>query len=166
MHCNEIETRLDAYIDGEMPAEEITALEIHLNECSACRRELKARRKLRRLFSGQPRVTAPPGLLERIVAAAGEEGDRTEHLAGSPDLRWWRRARWPLVFVGAASLVFVLVLLVLPKLREREGGGVLTVPFTTPARVVVPRYGEKAGQRAPVKFGGIDVGETLQRRLK
>ena len=159
MRCDRIETLLDAFIDGETSAEETAALEAHLDQCPACSRELESRRELRRLFSGRPPVRAPEGLQDRIVAAVaeGEGGDRTERRAGSAGSRRWRRARWPLALAAAAALAFAVVS---PFLRQPEDGDAPVPPFTTPARVVVPRYGEKAGQDTPVKFGGIDLGRT------
>ncbi|MFH2053413.1 MAG: anti-sigma factor [bacterium] len=159
MRCERIETLLDAYVDRETSAEETAALETHLQECPACRRELESRRELRRLFSGRPQVTAPAGLQDRIVAAVSEseDGDRTERRGENPASLRWRRARWPLALAAAAVLAFALVL---PSLRTQEGGDASAPPFTSPARVVVPRYGEKAGQDTPVKFGGIDLGRN------
>ncbi|MGD9548387.1 MAG: anti-sigma factor [Candidatus Krumholzibacteriia bacterium] len=159
MRCERIETLLDAYVDHETSAGETAALETHLQECPTCRRELESRRELRRLFSGRRKVAAPTGLQDRIVAAVaeGEDGDRTERRAGNLASRRWRRARWPLALAAAAVLAFAVVL---PSLRRQEGVDAVAPAFTTPSRVVVPRYGEKAGQDTPVKFGGIDLGRN------
>jgi anti-sigma factor (TIGR02949 family) len=158
MRCDQTETRLDAYIDGEMPAEKMATLETHLGTCPACRRELESRRALRRVFSDRPKVTAPAGLQERILAAAGQEA---AHPVERSDPRWWRRARWPVALAAAASLALVVML---PSLWDRETADDFAAPFSTPARVVVPRFGEMAGQETPVKFGGIDLGDASERR--
>lgn len=160
MRCDQIEPRLDAFLDGELTAEEIAVLQSHLDGCPTCRRETESRRELRRAFAARPRVAAPSGLQDAILAAAdsGKVGLRAGRPAGHRN-----RVRWGLALAAAASLAVVALL---PRLLEREAGQDRAAPFTTPARVIVPRYGEKAGQKAQAKFGGIDLAGASQGRLK
>jgi negative regulator of sigma E activity len=117
-------------------------------------------------------VGAPMGLRERILAAAttSETAAATaaERLAGhparptpgNPKSHRWRRAAWPLAVAAAASLALVVLG---PDLLSRRQGQDQAPPFSTPARIIVPRYGEQAGQITPVRFGGIDLGGPSQR---
>jgi anti-sigma factor RsiW len=154
MRCESMEMKLEAYVDGELARDEIKLLEAHLDKCAACRRELESRRALRRLAASRPKVTAPVDLQDRILSAAAARvrGDQVGRQAGSTDSRWWRRARWPLALAAAASLALAVLV---PGMLDNQQPTHLAAPFTTPARVVVTRFGEQAGQVTPVKFGGI-----------
>jgi anti-sigma factor RsiW len=154
-----MDKKLDAYVDGELASGDIKLLEAHLEECAACGRELESRRALRRLAASRPRVTAPVDLQDRILSAAAARvrGDQVGRTPGSPDSRWWRRARWPLALAAAASLALAVLV---PGMLDNQQPAHQTAPFTTPARVVVTRFGEQAGQVTPVKFGGIVLNRT------
>lgn len=93
--------RLDAYQEGELPADERGEVKGHLETCAACRARLQALRGLGRRLSSLPREAPPEGLARRIVAAIRE---REEALAGR---RLARHLRVP----ALATLAAVLVLL-------------------------------------------------------
>jgi anti-sigma factor RsiW len=67
---NHQEERLSAYVDGELLADEIVAVEQHLHECASCSDKVDALRRLGTLLSTIPeREPSPqflPGLMNRI----------------------------------------------------------------------------------------------------
>ena len=69
LDCEEAFRRLDDYVDRELSAEEIAAVEEHLAVCHQCSGEFTVERELLdgiRAKLGRLRV--PPGLLARISA--------------------------------------------------------------------------------------------------
>ena len=73
MSCNEIQN-LDAYADGELPADERRRVEQHLAICAACARELARLRKLSAII-GAYRPVLSSDALERIHNAVGQTWD-------------------------------------------------------------------------------------------
>ncbi|PID80339.1 hypothetical protein CSA17_06190 [bacterium DOLJORAL78_65_58] len=174
MRCDQIDTLLDAYIDGEWSTVEAglprARMEAHLAQCAACRAELESRRALRRACrEALPTSGAPADLRARIQAAASS-GATSSQPANHRVFRrrvFCRRTAWPLALAAAASLALVILV---PNLLPRRQDGDQPPAFSTPARVIVPRYGERAGRTMPARFGGIDLvggidsGEPSQRR--
>ncbi len=67
--------QLSAYHDGELGSAERLALEAHLAQCDACRRELAGLQALSRLVAQAGRAPLPAGLVERAhrrLEGAGE----------------------------------------------------------------------------------------------
>ena len=98
-----VDSQLDTYLDGELPAMETASLEAHLASCAACGRFRHRRLALRQAIAGQlPRFQAPEALPGRVRAALRElSGSRRAHpAAASPAWRW---------LVLAASLAVVAV---------------------------------------------------------
>ena len=73
MSCNEIQN-LDAYADGDLPADERARVEQHLAICAACARELARLRKLSAII-GAYRPVLSSDALERIHNAVGQTWD-------------------------------------------------------------------------------------------
>jgi mycothiol system anti-sigma-R factor len=100
MNCSEARTRLSAYVDGELTASEIAAVEGHCLECRACAALVRAEREFRQLLRRQPREAAPAELRARIRQRVRREA--VVALA----------RRWvPVSAVAAAAAVVVLVLM-------------------------------------------------------
>ena len=61
--------QLDAYVDGELRADELAAFEAHLRSCARCEPEVLARRELKQMAATLPQLPAPrsfqvtPGML-------------------------------------------------------------------------------------------------------
>ena len=71
-HWNQ--TRIDAYLDGELPAVEQEALRAHCDRCGTCRALLEDRRSLlNAIRSGRPRVEAPASLRDKVNALLESE---------------------------------------------------------------------------------------------
>jgi hypothetical protein len=87
--CDHVMDRLDELLDGELDADEATAVNDHLEMCAECHRELEAVRNLTAEAASLPRSIEPdndlwPGIAGRIEArrvVRGRFGWRSPHLA-------------------------------------------------------------------------------------
>ena len=74
MRCEEVRTRLDAYLDGELSETERPQLRDHVAGCVDCGPELAALERLRDNIRGAaPRYRAPPALRSQIRSAIRRE---------------------------------------------------------------------------------------------
>ena len=69
--CHEVLEDLERYLDGECPEQFEAAVARHLADCHPCLTRSDFERALRALIARHCRATAPPGLLERVVARLG-----------------------------------------------------------------------------------------------
>jgi anti-sigma factor RsiW len=99
----DVESQIDAQLDGELAAVEEAALEAHVAGCADCARFRDARLALRTAIAQQvPSFQAPAGLEERVRAAL--RGSSGSHRAYVPAARLgWR------ILAVAASLAIVAV---------------------------------------------------------
>jgi anti-sigma factor RsiW len=99
MKCQQMDERLDDYVDGNLDEAAAREVEQHLAACAACRAAEQATRRLLAHAAALPRSVAPPGDLwpgiERRVARRG--------LAG---LLAWRQP-WLLASAAAVALAVV-----------------------------------------------------------
>lgn len=113
--CARYDRMIEAYVDGECPADEAAALRVHVRDCAPCRRRAESLSRLQELvhdsLAAEP---APPGLWQKIdegldAVEAAPRADRFPRLAP-----WggWRRL---------AAVAAVLVLLVAGALALRPG---------------------------------------------
>ncbi len=72
INCEQADMLLNEYIDGELDAVTVAALEAHLAECDSCRREYEQLRELC-CAVGDAAEVAPPELHGRIMAAVRAE---------------------------------------------------------------------------------------------
>jgi anti-sigma factor (TIGR02949 family) len=79
LSCREAIERLWAYIDAELPNEEVDALKTHLEVCSACYPHYDFQKALCQFLRSQPQRCAPPELRRRIfLRLLAEEHSDTE----------------------------------------------------------------------------------------
>jgi len=64
--CEEALLRLEAYLDGELPDVEVTAVADHLTACFPCTDRASFEQALRTIIRRSCAEQAPPGLLERV----------------------------------------------------------------------------------------------------
>jgi len=100
MNCAEVQTRLPAYVDGELTVSEIAEVEGHCLECRQCAGLAGVEREFRRLLRRQPREPAPAQLRARILR-------RIRHDAVVTKGRRWL----PVSVIAVAAAVLVVVLL-------------------------------------------------------
>lgn len=111
--CLWVEENIDAYLDGELAAFEVSRLEAHLSECSTCSQELELARRVQSTLRTFPQQRCP----DRVVAAAR---DQVEGITRSTKLfhprtwipRWYER-RWQVATVAAMALIALVVGLVI-----------------------------------------------------
>ncbi len=98
-----LESELDAYLDGELAADDARELEAHLAHCPECVRFREERLALRAAIGAQlPTFPAPDALRKRIQMAA-------ESAARPRVPRRFAMRRWSGALALAASLTFVAV---------------------------------------------------------
>jgi anti-sigma factor RsiW len=97
------ESELDAYLDGELAADDLRELEAHLAQCPECVRFRDERLELRAAIAAEiPAFRAPETLRTRVqVAAASAARPRPAHR--------FTIGSWSSLLALAASLVFVAV---------------------------------------------------------
>ena len=118
------DARLNEYLDGTLPPESKREVELHIGECSACRRELEGLRALLADAAELPRSIQPPRDLWPDVAARLERASFT------------RRSVWSVRYVLAAAAV---LLITISSMITALGVGRSTRDRATTAQVVVGR---------------------------
>jgi anti-sigma factor (TIGR02949 family) len=93
--CQDVQARLDFYIDNELQTETNLAVSEHFERCGACAREADDRRELRMKLQATVRQAAVPTDLERRVRERIRESSRPQS------------APWRLMAIAAAVLACV-----------------------------------------------------------
>jgi hypothetical protein len=99
---------LSAFADGELPDDEVKALEEHLRNCARCRRELALHQGISRALVLEPLPEVSLSLRRRI----GQIGAPASRVALLRDRRWAVPAAAAMLVIGIASTV---------ALRSRSG---------------------------------------------
>jgi len=73
MNCKKIKKLLQLYIDDALTFGEKQLVEQHLEECSACRTELKSLSATAKLIKSLPEVSTPPDFTQNIMAKISQE---------------------------------------------------------------------------------------------
>jgi anti-sigma factor RsiW len=73
MTCNEIESRLPAYLEHLLSPDEKETIEGHLASCAHCSRACEAIRKTQGIVKNLPEVEPPPFFEQRIMSGVQEE---------------------------------------------------------------------------------------------
>lgn len=98
MKCQEMDERLDDYVDGALDAAAAAEVERHLASCAACRAAEQATRRLLAHAAALPRSVAPPRDLWPGI-------ERTIGRRGLADVLAWRQ---PWLLAAAAAVVAAL----------------------------------------------------------
>jgi len=70
IHCRAAEELITGYVDGELTADELAAIDEHLAGCPACRERVVHERQTKELVGGSHREeSAPERLRRRIIGA-------------------------------------------------------------------------------------------------
>lgn len=97
MNCRSVQSRLSAYLDGELTGQEMFCIRDHLNRCAPCQEELSSLRGLKRLI-GSIECPEPSRDFESRLAASV-----TSQRSGET----FRPFRSTVLFFGVAGLTMV-----------------------------------------------------------
>jgi hypothetical protein len=64
MSCNSIQSKLSAYIDGEMSGYDMQDLRAHVNNCKDCQAELYGLKAVQSILREMPATPEPPSMVE------------------------------------------------------------------------------------------------------
>lgn len=73
MNCRKIKNLLQPYIDDALTFGEKQQVKQHLEDCSACRTELKSLSAMVKLIKSLPEVSTPPDFTQNIMARISQE---------------------------------------------------------------------------------------------
>ncbi len=97
MTCHELDERLDAWVDGELPAEAAVQVEAHLASCPLCQERERRLRQLLAHAAALPRSVAPPRDLWPGIARRVER-----------ERSWrWASGGWSPAVLAAAATVLI-----------------------------------------------------------
>lgn len=121
MNCKKIIKLLQFYIDDALTFGEKQQVKQHLEECSACRTELKSLSAMVKLIKSLPEVSTPPDFTENIVAKISQKEiqirsswmDRLKRQVSIPQLSFR--------LVGAAAITAIFVFLAFTFLFNFSG---------------------------------------------
>ncbi len=82
MHCQELLSTLNEYVDGETQSALCQALREHLAGCKSCRVVIDNIRQTITLYRAGEKVSFPPGLHERLCAIMRQRWAAKFPLAG------------------------------------------------------------------------------------
>jgi anti-sigma factor RsiW len=110
MTCDSWTEKLDAYFDGELPADEARALDEHVRQCPACTAESLRRLQLKRAVQAAGRRFVPdPAFRLRIQKSIA---------ARRPSL--WTRSWLPILATACAVIVIASLLTLKRDRREQQ----------------------------------------------
>jgi len=121
MNCKKTKKLLQLYIDDALTFGEKQQVEQHLEECSACRAELKSLSASVKLIKSLPEVSTPPNFTENLMAKISREEiqiqstwmDRLKKQVTIPQLSFR--------FAGAAAITAIFVFLAFTFLFNFSG---------------------------------------------
>ncbi len=103
--CESFGPEIGAYLDGELPGAERSALEAHLPDCTPCQGALAAQRRLHTALAELPQLEPSPQFQARFWARLARDG-QTAGAAG-----WRSRWRWLQGGLAAAAVAGLALLL-------------------------------------------------------
>lgn len=121
---------LDAFVDGELSADDAERLKAHLDGCPVCRAYLDDLLAIREAFPTLEDTVVPEGFAERVITSLLPQKPRLLRFPGTEGRRMdWRRAVLPV----AACFCVVVALRGVTMWNDASGGGDLmtrTLPET------------------------------------
>lgn len=131
MRCDEAQELITGLADGELTADERSAIETHLNECRNCAaaRDLEVELKIQTRAAVEG-ITAPRDLQQRLANLV--QYATTQAPTKSP-AHWWSTTSWRVAFATAAIVLGILPFLYYGRAPENP---VAPTVFDTHRRVL------------------------------
>src|ERR1700693_259719 len=107
MVCESWNTKLDTYLDGELPTEEMRAFDVHVHNCPSCSAAALARVQTKRAIQGAGRRFTPSAEFRRRIQ---------QRVAAKPP-----HGRFGFAWLPATAVIAILVIVGLTTTyNERE----------------------------------------------
>ncbi|TET35056.1 MAG: hypothetical protein E3J72_13155 [Planctomycetota bacterium] len=129
MNCEEIKSRIQEFLDGELGNEEAEQVSRHLESCDRCRSEADAMRQVINAVAGLPRASAPGDFLESVLVRRRKESGEKP----ADNIVSIQRRPFTSRIVGLAATVIVAIILVLVLVRVSKDEERVAVGERTPA---------------------------------
>jgi anti-sigma factor RsiW len=104
--CESWKAKLDTYLDGELPPEEMRTFDLHVRSCTSCAAEALSRVQMRRKIQSAGKRFAPTTDFRRRVQGS---------IASKPQRRF--RPAW--IFAGAVTIIALFLFTFLSVQRSR-----------------------------------------------
>ncbi len=88
MNCAKVLSRLQAYVDGEVPAGLMRKIEEHLDACSSCRNQVERIRVVGNILDSLSVPPLPEGFSARVMAEAGRRAPVAEKTEPLYPMEW------------------------------------------------------------------------------
>jgi len=122
MNCKKVLSRLQAYVDGEVPAALMREIEEHLDACPSCRSQVERIRAVGNILDSLSVPPLPEGFSARVMAEARRRAPVAEKRKSFFPLEW-QPLRWLLdlsVPMRVAACTVVLMACLLGMFMSRE----------------------------------------------
>lgn len=126
MNCSNIMEHSDEYLDGMLSPEQMAEFEIHLNECSQCKKHVQELRNMLHIMASME-DDLPDGFHDRLHENLREEIEKSESASkNNPSRKWYR---WG---AGAAAVIVLLfsIKLVDTLNSRRKDSSNESIPFS------------------------------------
>lgn len=108
--CDWVSQRLEAHLDGELPAAESGRLTAHIAGCAACRAEERLARRLTHELAALPPLEGPDAMIETVLERAQAQEKTRRQAVWSRRLRDWLQPAWkPSLALAACLALFFAV---------------------------------------------------------
>ncbi len=122
MNCKMVLSRLQAYVDGEVPAGLMREMDEHLDACPSCRSQVERIREVGNILDSLSVPPLPEGFSARVMAEARRRAPVAEKRKSLFPLEW-QPLRWLLelsVPMRIAACTVVLMACLLGMFMSRE----------------------------------------------
>lgn len=152
MNCRHAHRLFGAYWDDEITQAEREWLESHFAGCESCRTAYEGFSRPLEALAGLPRIEAPPGFAERVLARVRHAGSAPDHLPQTTASVW-------VPVTAAAALLLIAGTFVVPWLGTRSRlpeGPAPPIAVRTPADVRMTGAGAPP-EATPVPAAGAPL---------
>ncbi len=137
--CQQVQERLDEFLDHELPYDMSLEVEVHCEQCVACQEELSMAQHARGALKKMPMLSCPDSVTEAALSQVKKEQRREQ-------LRW----RWPAIWKTAVCSSVVAALFVVALRLPGFFGEHTQAATERDAQIVAEQIADAIGESAEV----------------